>query len=95
MVSCQLILYQIISYVREIPETGSHPRCQSGLRRIRKKNDDIWTWCYLDVRETLIKAKELLMKLETDKRLVAGTAYCGQNLRAGEILELIPSKKGC
>ena len=27
-------------------------------------NDDTWTWCYLDVREALAKAKELLMKIE-------------------------------
>ncbi len=51
-------------------------------------NDDTWTWCYPDVRETLTKAKELLMKLEPDERL----AYCGQNLRTGEILELVPSE---
>lgn len=43
-------------------------------------NDDIWTWCYLDVREALVKAKELLMKQEPDERLVVGMAYCGQNL---------------
>ena len=41
-------------------------------------NDDTWTWCYLDVREALTKAKELLMKLEPDDRLVIGTAYCGR-----------------
>ena len=55
-------------------------------------NDDTWTWCYLDVREALAKAKDLLMKLEPDERLVIGTAYCGQNLRTGEILELVPSE---
>ena len=55
-------------------------------------NDDTWTWCYLDVREALTKAKELLMKLEPDERLVVGTAYCGQNLRTGEILELVPAE---
>ena len=55
-------------------------------------NDDTWTWCYLDVREALTKAKELLMKLEPDERLVVGTAYCGQNLRVGEILELVPAE---
>ena len=55
-------------------------------------NDDTWTWCYLDVCEALTKAKELLMKLEPDERLVVGTAYCGQNLRTGEILELVPSE---
>ncbi len=55
-------------------------------------NDDTWTWCYLDVHESLTKAKELLMKLEPDERLVVGTAYCGQNLRTGEILELVPSE---
>ena len=55
-------------------------------------NDDTWTWCYLDVREALTKAKELLMKLEPDERLVIGTAYCGQNLRTGEILELVPAE---
>ena len=27
-------------------------------------NDDTWKWRYPDVRETLTKAKELLMKLE-------------------------------
>ena len=32
------------------------------------------------------------MKLEPDERLVVGTAYCGQNLRTGEILELVPSE---
>ena len=51
-------------------------------------NDDTWTWCYLDVREALAKAKDLLMKLEPDERL----AYCGQNLRTGEILELVPAE---
>ena len=44
------------------------------------------------MREALTKAKELLMKLEPDERLVIGTAYCGQNLRTGEILELVPSE---
>ena len=57
-----------------------------------KNNDDTWTWCYLDVCEALTKAKELLMKLEPDERLVVGTAYCGQNLRTGEILEFVPSE---
>lgn len=47
--------------------------------------------CYLDVREALTNAKELLMKQEPDERLVVGTAYCGQNLRTGEMLELVPS----
>ena len=55
-------------------------------------NDGTWTWCYLDVREALTKAKELLMKLEPDERLVVGTAYCRQNLMTGEILELVPSE---
>ena len=32
------------------------------------------------------------MKLEPDERLVIGTAYCGQNLRTGEILELVPAE---
>ena len=45
-----------------------------------------------DVREALTKAKELLMKLEPEERFVVGTAYCGQNLRTGEILELVPSE---
>ena len=36
--------------------------------------------------EALTKAREILMKLEPDERLVIGTAYCGQNLRTGEIL---------
>ena len=81
----------MISYVREIPEAGSHPRCENSLCQIRN-NDDTWTWCYLDVREALAKAKELLMRLEPDERLVVGTAYCGQNLRTGEILELVPSE---
>ena len=31
-------------------------------------NDDTWTWCYLDVREALTKAEDLLMKLEPDER---------------------------
>ena len=44
------------------------------------------------MREALTKAKELLMKLEPDERLVVGTAYCGQNLRTGEILELVPAE---
>lgn len=39
-----------------------------------------------------MKAKELLMKLEPDERLVVGTAYCGQNLGTGEILELVPAE---
>ena len=34
-------------------------------------NDDTWTWCHLDVREALTKAKELLMKLEHDERLLS------------------------
>ena len=55
-------------------------------------NDYTWTWYYLDVREALTKAKELLMKLEPDENLVAGTAYCGQNLRTGEMLELVTSE---
>ena len=55
-------------------------------------NDDTWTWCYFDVREALTKAKELLMEFEPYERLVVGTAYCGQNLRTGEILELVPSE---
>ena len=55
-------------------------------------NDDHWIWCYLDVREVLTKAKELLMKLEPDERLVVGTAYCGQNLRPGEILGFVLSE---
>ena len=38
--------------------------------------------------KTQTKSKELLMKLEPNERLVVGTAYCGQNLRTGEILEL-------
>ena len=33
-------------------------------------NDDPWTLFYFDVREALTKAKELLMKLEPDERLV-------------------------
>ena len=44
------------------------------------------------MREALTKAKELLMKLEPEERFVVGTAYCGQNLRTGEILELVPSE---
>ena len=32
------------------------------------------------------------MKLEPDEKLVVGTAYCGQNLSTGEILELVPSE---
>ena len=44
------------------------------------------------MREALTKAKELLMKLEPDERLVVGTAYCGQNQRTGEILELVPAE---
>ena len=55
-------------------------------------NDDTSTWCYPDVREALTKVKELLMKLESDEKLVVGTAYCGQNLRTGELLELVPSE---
>ena len=45
------------------------------------------------MREALTKAKELLIKLEPDERLVVGTAYCGQNLRTGEILELVASEE--
>ena len=44
------------------------------------------------IGEALAKAKDLLMKLEPDERLVVGTAYCGQNLGTGEILELVPSE---
>ena len=40
----------------------------------------------------MTKAKELLMKLEPDERLVGGMAYCGQNLRTGEILEIVPAE---
>lgn len=47
---------------------------------------------YSNVRKVLMKAKELLMKLEPDERLVVGTAYCGQNLRTVEILDLVPSE---
>ena len=47
---------------------------------------------YSNVRKVLTKAKELLMKPEPDERLVFGTAYCGQNLRTGEILELVPAE---
>ena len=54
-------------------------------------NFNTWTWSYLDVCEALMKAKELLMRLEPDERLVVGTAYCGQNLRTGEMPELVPS----
>ena len=36
------------------------------------------------------KTEELLMKID-QVRLVVGTAYCGQNLMAGEMLELVPS----
>ena len=50
------------------------------------------TWYYLNVREALTKAQELLMKLEPEERLVVGTVYCGQNLRIGEILELVSSE---
>ncbi len=57
-----------------------------------RNNDDTWTWCYLGVREALMKVKELLMKLEPDERLVVGTAYCGQNLRTGELLELFSAE---
>ena len=57
-----------------------------------ENNDDTRTWCYLGVREAVTKGKELLMKMEPDERLVVGTAYCGQNLRTGEILELVPSE---
>ncbi len=32
------------------------------------------------------------MKLEPDERFVAGTAYCGQNLRVGEIFELVSAE---
>ena len=32
------------------------------------------------------------MKQEPDERIVVGTTYCGQNLRTGEILELVPSE---
>ena len=44
------------------------------------------------MREALTKAEELLMDLSPDERLVIGTAYCGQNLGTGEILELVPSE---
>ena len=44
------------------------------------------------MREALTKVKELLMKLEPDEKLFVGTAYCGQNLRTGELLELVPSE---
>ena len=32
------------------------------------------------------------MKLKPYERLVVGTAYCGQNMRTGEILELVASE---
>ena len=44
------------------------------------------------MRGALTKAKELLMKLKPYERLVVGTAYCGQNMRTGEILELVASE---
>ena len=55
-------------------------------------NDNTWVWCYLDVREALAKAKELLMKLEPDERLVVGTAYCGQFRKSGKLFELVPTE---
>ena len=55
-------------------------------------NDETWTWFYLDVKETLKKAKELLMKLESDERIIIGTTYCGQKLESKELLELVPSE---
>ena len=55
-------------------------------------NDDTWTWCYLDIREALAKAKELLMKIEPGERLIVGTVYCGQNLKTGKLLELVPEE---
>ncbi len=38
-------------------------------------NDDTWKWRYPNVREALTKAKELLMKLEPDERLVVEADY--------------------
>ena len=81
----------VVFYVREITETGSIHIVRAVCVEFGN-NDDTWTWCYLDVSEALTKAKELLMKLEPDERLVVGTAYCGQNLRTGEILELVPAE---
>ena len=49
---------------------------------------------YSNVHKALTKAKELLLKPELGERLVVGTAYCGRNLRTGEILELVPSEDG-
>ena len=55
-------------------------------------NDDTWAWCYLDIREALAKAKELLMKIEPRERLIVGTVYCVQNLKTGKLLELVPEE---
>ena len=90
-------------YLLGLTETRNHPNADlADLRLSVEKavcgefgnNDDTWTWCYLDVREALPKAKdELLMKLESDERLVVGTAYFDQNLRTGKILELVPAEE--
>ena len=44
-----------------------------------------------DIREALIKTKELLMKIDPGERFVASTTCCGQNLRKGKILEIAPA----
>ena len=63
------------------PGHGAILMCEKRWRKLR-----------ILLREALAKAKDLIMKLEPDERLIVGTAYCGQNLRTGEILELVPSE---
>lgn len=40
-------------------------------------NDESLVWFYLDVREALIKAKEMLMKLESGEWLIVGITIDG------------------
>lgn len=54
--------------------------------------DDNWVWYFLDIREALQKAKELLMKIEPDERLIIGTLYCGHDKKTGKLFELVPSE---
>lgn len=49
-----------------------------------------WTWCFVDIKDALKKASKIIRRLEPDDRLSIGIKYCGQNIKTGEVLELIP-----
>ena len=50
---------------------NTRDRIASALwKRFASSTETMMTWCYLDVREALAKAKELLLKLEQERHLV-------------------------